>query len=181
MSDKMLIRHCSPTLAGLKTANMFTYPYKDEAEMRDGIREWNKRLCKKGLRVIPLRYRDGRGLVYVYRPARLLQDLEHTTAAQILDERGYRCKTPAHCVMRLIQRLDESEEFPHEIGLFLGYPPADVCGFIQKGECKCVGCWKVYTDVASARKTFAKFKKCSDIYAKKHADGRSIEKLTVAS
>ena len=39
-------------------------------------------------------------------------------------------------------------KFPHEIGIFLGYPLADVAGFIRnKGRnCKCIGTWKVYGD-----------------------------------
>ena len=32
---------------------------------------------------------------------------------------------------RLIKRLNEDAEFPHEIGLFPGYPPEDVRGFIE--------------------------------------------------
>ena len=39
------------------------------------------------------------------------------------------------CIVKLIGRLQENEGFPHEIGLFLGYPPEDVLGFIEnKGE-----------------------------------------------
>ena len=84
--------------------------------------------------------------------------------------------------MHLIRRLCEYEEFPHEIGLFLGYPPEDVYGFIENKAdgFKCVGCWKVYGDARAAQKTFARYKKCSDIYAVQYANGRSIERLTVA-
>ena len=36
---------------------------------------------------------------------------------------------------------DESGEFPHEVGLFLGYPPEDVKGFIdhRANNFKCAG------------------------------------------
>ena len=30
-----------------------------------------------------------------------------------------------------MQRLADGGKFPHEIGLFLGYPPEDVSGFIE--------------------------------------------------
>ena len=68
------------------------------------------------------------------------------------------------------------------IGLFLGYPPEDVCGFIENkaDACKCVGCWKVYGDEDAAKKLFAKYKKCTDVYCTLFANGRSIERLTVA-
>ena len=37
-------------------------------------------------------------------------------------------------------------DFPHEIGLLLGYPPEDVSGFIENGgkNFLCSGYWKVY-------------------------------------
>lgn len=182
MSEELIVRHCSPTLAGMKTANMFTCLFQNENEMRDIIRRWNKILGKKGLRVIPLRFQKNRALVYMYRPARLLQDLKHDIACRLLTERGYGMETMGRCVLQLVKRLGECEEFPHEIGLFLGYPPEDVCGFIEnKAEgCKCVGCWKVYGDAEAAQKTFAKYKKCTDVYCAQLAKGRSIERLTVA-
>ncbi len=182
MSEELLIRHCSPTLAGIKTGNLFACRFPDKAEMRECVRCWNNLLTKKGLRVLPLRFRNGRALIYLYRPARLSDDLRHGTAERILKERGYCTDTSEKCVVQLIRRLCEYEEFPHEIGLFLGYPPEDVCGFIENkaGGCKCAGCWKVYGDADAARKTFAKYKKCSGVYAALYAKGTSIERLTVA-
>lgn len=182
MSEDLLVRHCSPTLAGMKTGNMFTCSFPDGAGMRECIRCWNHLLTKKGLRVLPLRFQNGRALIYVYRPSRLSADLRHTVAKRILKERGYCTDTSEKCIVQLIRRLCKHEEFPHEIGLFLGYPPEDVCGFIENKAdgCKCAGCWKVYGDAAAARKTFAKYKKCSDIYAVQYANGRSVERLTVA-
>lgn len=182
MSEELLIRHCSPTLAGIKTGNLFACRFPDKAEMRECVRCWNNLLTKKGLRVLPLRFRNGRALIYLYRPARLSEDLRHGTAERILKERGYCTDTSEKCVVQLIRRLCEYEEFPHEIGLFLGYPPEDVCGFIENkaGGCKCAGCWKVYGDADAARKTFAKYKKCSGVYAALYAKGTSIERLTVA-
>ncbi len=182
MSEELLIRHCSPTLAGIKTGNLFACRFPDKAEMRECVRCWNNLLTKKGLRVLPLRFRNGRALIYLYRPARLSDDLRHDTAERILKERGYCTDTSEKCVVQLIRRLCEYEEFPHEIGLFLGYPPEDVCGFIENkaGGCKCAGCWKVYGDADAARKTFAKYKKCSGVYAALYAKGTSIERLTVA-
>lgn len=182
MSEEMIVRHCSPTLAGLKTGNMFTCTFADAAEMRANIRRWNRLLGKKGLRVLPLRFENDRALVYVYRPSRLSRDLQHGTACRLLQERGYGMETTGRCVLQLMKRLRECGEFPHEIGLFLGYPPEDVCGFIENraGGCKCVGCWKVYGDAEAAEKLFAKYKKCTDVYCAQLAKGKSIERLTVA-
>ena len=181
MSEKMLIRHCSPTLAGLKTGNMFSCFYASKQDMIQSLREFNRRLSPTGLRVIPIQYRAHRALIYVYRPAHLARDLSKHAAKEILGACGYSCTTPWRCVSGLIDRLKESEEFPHEIGLFLGYPPEDVHGFIENksNTCKCVGTWKVYGNEAEARMTFEKYKKCTDVYTGQWERGKSIEKLTV--
>ena len=182
MSEELIVQHCSPTLAGIKTGNMFSCTFQDEDDMRAALRRWNKLFSKKGLRAIPLRYQNNRALVYIYRPTHLSRDLRDHTACQLLRERGYGTLTPESCLLRLKDRLSHCHEFPHEIGLFLGYPPEDVCGFIDNKASgyKCVGCWKVYGDAEAARKTFAKYKKCTDIYCALLAKGQSIERLTVA-
>lgn len=182
MPEEMLVRHCSPTLAGIKTGNLFGCDFKSEREMRECLRRWNRLLTAKGLRVLPMRFREGRALIYLYRPARLTADLRHDLAGRLLRERGYSTETAGRCVAHLIRRLGEYEDFPHEIGLFLGYPPEDVCGFIENkaGGCKCVGCWKVYANEEAALKTFARFKKCTELYCDSYAKGRPIERLAVA-
>ncbi len=181
MSEEMIVKHCSPTLAGLKTGNMLTCYYASNDEMKKSVRRWNRRLGKKGLRVLPLKFHNNRALIYVFRPSRLSMDLQNDIAGRLLTERGYIVKTPQRCILRLMQRLSNCEEFPHEIGLFLGYPPEDVSGFIENnaGDSKCAGCWKVYGDVDTAKKLFAKYKKCTDVYCTQFSKGKSVERLTV--
>lgn len=180
MSEELVIRCCAPTLASLKTGNMFTCRFASRKGMLDGLRGLNHRLGPKGLRALPLRYQQGVGLIYLYRPSRLSRDLSHKLAKQLLQERGYPADEPGRCVTCLMERLRQSGEFPHEIGLFLGYPPEDVEGFINhKSEAKCVGCWKVYGDEESARRTFALYKKCTALYLQQWAKGKQMERLTV--
>ena len=64
----------------------------------------------------------------------------------------------------LSERIMTNREFPHEIGLFLGYPVEDVRGFIeQRGkDCKLSGYWKVYGDEQAARRLFHQFDRCRD-------------------
>lgn len=182
MFEELLILHCSPTLAGVKTGNMFRCFYNSQKELFDDIRRLNRKLACKGLRVIPLRVDDKTALIYVYRPTKLKTDLEHCDAVCILKRYGYTCERPDRCVAELVIRMREQKEFPHEVGLFLGYPPEDVHGFIENhAQCaKCTGAWKVYGDEKKAQKTFAVYKKCTDIYCALHAKGKAIERLTVA-
>lgn len=183
MSEQLLIRHCSPTLAGLKTGSLFTCAYQSPSEIREDIRRLNRRLRGKGLRVLPLRYSACRALIYVYRPDRLSKDLSDNLAQPILRERGYTAESPQECLRQLMRRLHDKTEFPHEIGLFLGYPPEDVHGFIDNkpGTCRMIGVWKVYGDCTQAQKIFAMYKKCTDLYIRQWANGSPLERLTVRS
>ena len=71
MSDQYLVRHCAPTLAGLKTGSLFTCPYGSREELFRSIRRMNQRLLPKGLRVLPLRCSEHKALIYIYRPRSL--------------------------------------------------------------------------------------------------------------
>ena len=53
MPDAMIVRHCAPTLAGLKTASMFTCPFQSREEMNRQVSRLNRRLAPKGIRVLP--------------------------------------------------------------------------------------------------------------------------------
>ena len=181
MPDEMVIRYCAPTLASIKTGSLFSCPREEEREVLSSVCALNRRLAGKGLRVLPLRRRDGKRLVYVYRPKRLERDLSDERARRILGDMGYPEGSVSGCLRRLCERLRTSEEFPHEIGLFLGYPPEDVEGFMARQCAKCVGCWKVYGDVERAQRLFALYARCTGIYLRQYAQGRSMERLTVRS
>lgn len=182
MSEDYVIRHCAPTLAGLKTGSIFTCPCESREALLESLRQMNRRLKVKGLRLLPLRFSENRALVYVYRPQKLRADLNDETACGILASQGYCPGSCEQCVGQLARKLRSQKEFPHEIGLFLGYPPEDVHGFIEKGpdECKCTGCWKVYGDEEAAKKKFAQYKKCTRVYRDRWAQHNDIERLTVA-
>ena len=73
LTGAMLVQYCAPTLAGLKTASLFSCSFSDKQEMRTAVRRWNRTLRDKGLRMLPLRRPEGPTLIYVYRVSRLAQ------------------------------------------------------------------------------------------------------------
>ena len=178
MSEELIVRHCAPTLANPKTGSLFVCPITDRPSFFSSLRSLNELLVPKGLRALPLRIREYSALIYLYRPSRLKKDLEDPAAIKILQDHGYSCY--GKCLPKLIERVRASEEFPHEIGLFLGYPPEDVQGFLDHRPCKCSGCWKVYGDENKAKKTFDLYKKCERVYCQQLARGIDIKRLTVA-
>lgn len=182
MSEYTIVRHCAPTLAGLKTGNLFVVSYDDENKLHSDIERMNKAHGDKGLSFVVFRARRGRALIYVYRPKKLASDLDRKEAKEILSGLGYG-ESPEleSCIRRLSHKIRGCDNFPHEVGLFLGYPPEDVRGFMErkgKGFKKC-GCWKVYGDVSEAEKMFCKYEKCTCVYMDCLARGRNFEDLIV--
>lgn len=180
MTDILLARHCAPTLAGLKTGALFSHPFADHSAMLAAFLRWNQRLSPKGLRLIPLGRRRGRTLVYLYRASSLTQDLRRKSAVSILLPLGYPCPSPERCIVHLMFNLRTQTAFPHEIGLFLGYPPEDVTGFMtDPAGCRLSGCWNVYGDISSAQTTFAQYRSCTRHTCRQLARGIPLEALAV--
>ncbi len=63
------------------------------------------------------------------------------------------------------RKTERNKEFPHEMGLLLGYPVSDVEGFIQNdGENFLYsGYWKVYDDVDSKKRLFQKYEEAKEL------------------
>ena len=184
MLEKALIMHCSPTLAGLKSANIVNYTYSDGSALQEQLAHCRKVLEPKGVSIRLLRTADTKALIYVYRRDRVQDDLRKNNVFNFLSEYGYETDHVEYCIERLVGRISAQSDFPHEIGLFLSYPLDDVKGFIEhKGQnCCCVGCWKVYCNECEARKTFAKFDKCRNVYCDLFCRGlRNLQQLTVAA
>lgn len=180
MPDAYIVTHCSPTLANLKTGSLFTVKDKKETVLRD-VRVLNRRITRFGLRMVPLRVSDASSLLYLYRPARLRADLETPQARGILAGKGYHVSDSERCVADIAKHIREDDEFPHEIGLFLSYPPEDVLGFMNdpKTGVKAVGTWKVYGDQARAEKTFRMYERCTAVYRNAVSLGSTLEQLIV--
>ena len=182
MPEELLVSHCEPTLAGLKTANLFSCSCPCPAQLAQEVTRLNKQLNSKGVCVQVLSNRGKRALIYVYRPKRLEKDLNHPDALCFLKQCGYQNGCALDLVQQLQEKLCESQDFPHEIGLFLGYPFEDVQGFIQNRGCNCrlCGYWKVYANECEKKRLFEKYSHCRNVYCRKWTEGLSIQRLTVA-
>ncbi|MBR2764914.1 MAG: DUF3793 family protein [Blautia sp.] len=179
--DQVLVDHGAPTLAGMKTGSLF--PVKNGVEdINPELRRVNRLLAPRGLRLVPLRKSSRGTLVYLYRPQRLKKDLSYPEAADILRQKGYPCGHPDRCIVELIRQLESGGDFPHEIGLFLSYPPSDVKCFMKDSRegVKCVGCWKAYSHQEEAEKTFERYNRCTQVYRRVYKKGRSLERLIVS-
>lgn len=196
MLERCLIEFCAATLASLKSASLFNIRFDSQEDAEEQVALWNNRLQNKGIRLMILRRTLGgqaecRALVYVYRRNQLAKVLRNREVEDFLRSYGYgeiygevrEESFVERAIARLRNRVAESSDFPHEIGIFLDYPLGDVQGFIDNEgrNFKCVGCWKVYCDECASLKKFAQYRKCRDVYRRLWQQGRSVLQLTVAA
>lgn len=190
---EIIAEKCAPTLMGVKPATLFSVRYnlisnfleilpQVQAELLPDI---TLRCLKNGPRAY---------LLLAYRIEEISKIISSIEARSFLADMGYpkdcldACANSYQClhncatcerqatlfqIEMLIDNLSHKLEkvdrynFPHEIGVFLGYPVCDVESFIKcrgKDE-KCTGTWKVYGNVAEAVKKFNVYKE-AEIFVK---------------
>lgn len=202
--ERKLVHHCSPTLAGLKPANLFVCREGiaadgDVCDNTTGLAPEScsfaheLALCRKklepcGVRIEVLARRKTGLLLYVYRPTMLRDSLSQPSVARYLQREGYNPADLSACILKLHRRICGTDlaatlsgrcAFPHEIGFFLGYPYSDVVAFIENnGENSlCTGCWKVYSRERDAQACFCCYKTCTAAYEDLYNEGVPIDRL----
>ena len=181
--ENRLIDQCAPTLAGVKPGSLF--PYTAEGEnISEILDDWNNKLAGRGICLRQLRENDNRHLILLYRPKAIERILRDKTVSSFLKKYGYcGCAKPEEYIEILSRRMNGTSSFPHEIGVFLGYPLHDITGFIDnegKNSC-CCGYWKVYGERDAAERCFQRFNKCTSIYKRLFDSGKTVLQLTVAA
>lgn len=181
--EQFLVEQCAPVLAGIKPGSMFPYQPGEGERLPELLRHWNSVLSPKGVSVTSIKRcrRSGGYLIYVYRPRKIEEILAEPKVAAFLAQCGYEPGMGLTQALRLLtKRLCQNPEFPHEVGVFLGYPLLDILGFIenQGKDCLCTGCWKVYHEPQKARETFRSYHRCTAAYRDLYRQGNSAEQLT---
>ena len=153
--EKLLACHCAPTLKGKKAGSMFHLPLAQCIYYMDCITHFNSIYNKEGMFLRVMSGKKHRMTIYVYRLKLLLKILENEEVSSFLSQYKYPGK-----IIQQLDYLDEKikeEEYPHEIGIFLGYPIWDVKGFIEKKKCVHCGMWRVYEREEESKKLFEEY------------------------
>lgn len=189
MSDfeMQMLYHGAPTLFGIKQANLFSLPFPCLATLKDEVAAYQKQLEKKGISLQCLYCCGKRVFFLVYRKENLLEYFSNAAVKAFLIESGYPLTVNQEASLvdtlaHLRRRIQKCNEFPHEIGFFLGYPPEDVFAFIkEKGQnYKLCGYWKVYGDEKAAVATFKQYTYCRKTLLRQASKGISILSLLEA-
>lgn len=182
----LLVQQCAPTLAGVKPANLFSCRVDDMDGMSRCIADWNCKLASCGIEIRVLRVcrKNPLYLIYLYRRNWLDAILRQSEVQKFLEGEGYEVGQKTDLLLRqLSRRICTEREFPHEIGIFLGYPLRDVVGFIQNRGRNFTysGCWKSYGDPVEAEARFRIYQICTSYYCKLFESGTPMLRLVVAA
>lgn len=182
--EAVLVEHCAPTLAGVKPASLFRY--EPDGDLSAVLTHWTQLLASHGLtlRVMKKCAKTGSVLLYLYRAAWVRRIVSEPPCRTFLNQIGYGKFTNLDALLRKLSvRFCMEQDFPHEVGIFLGYPLCDVQGFMQhKGrDYTCCGQWKCYGDADEAKKRFALLRKCTQVYRQLYQTGTPIGRLIVAA
>ena len=185
--ESLLARQCAPTFIGLKAASLVAFQKSRCRDLDAQLADYEPCFACHGISVVRLLDEDSRALVLFYRADALRAALRRHEARILLRRFGYR---PSDALPKMLRRLRRriasyagaSADFPHEIGLFLGYPPHDVRGFIEhKGRgFLCCGLWKVYADADASMALFKRYAECTARFCTRLASGASMAELLEA-
>jgi hypothetical protein len=143
-----------PVIAGIKPAALVRLPGGLVGDVWD---RGGAELCRTlNLSILTLRESSTGTLVLLYRRKILARKTGAGAGSRYLRALGYPGGRLEGCLSFLKKRFGEPA-FPHEVGVFLGYPLEDVIGF-SRGEpspYSCRGYWRVYGRPEKAERTFA--------------------------
>lgn len=174
--DETIIHGGAPALCGIKPACLFSMNSKNYAAGSERLHRWQYQFSKNKTFFVPLKKSDGRFLFFVYDKTLLEQVCKSEKNRAYLASKGYPVEKGFNAILaEILHRLATDSQFPHEVGLFLGYPLEDVIGFeLSPLAYKYSGTWKVYGDKDRAVHQMNQYKSCTETCMKWLDSGMSV-------
>lgn len=174
-----VVTQCAPVLKGVKISNLITMK-------PGGWRKIRAYLKKSRIICIPLYADAEKEVLFLYRYEQLERHLKNREVREFLRGCGYESFEVASVLVRLRRRYrlyaGISKEFPHELGVLLGYPVGDVQGFIDnRGENSLTSrYWKVYQNPKEAERIFDLYDRVKEQALKEIMCGQSLSHVAVS-
>ena len=184
--EEQLLLHASPVISGIKVSNMFSVPVKCAPEISGDFRIYSNILMNKGIKMKFFYCKEGKVNIFAYGLNELFEALNDDDIIEYLKRKGYPSPEKDNIspmIDTLKKRILETNEYPHEIGFFLGYPKDDVFEFIDKKgrNYKSCGFWKVYTDEKRANDIFCSYKMIRDKFLNMAKSGVPVINIVLAA
>jgi uncharacterized protein DUF3793 len=166
-------------LQGEKPANLVPLANKRRSCGRNLYLLWKEHgqalIEESGLKVRLLADRGSSLLLLLYCPVALEALLERKSVRVILGKAGYGEPADTEKVLAELESRMAGEGFPHEIGVFLGYPLKDVVGFLGWAQLSftCQGPWKIFGNPAESLRLAETHRECRCHISRQLASGLS--------
>lgn len=177
--------HCAPFLKGIKDSALLVLKADDAKLMGRTLCKMNakcKTMYRYGDKIILLIYRE-KGMKKLLRKRKVRKFLAHYgyEDAYQLGEEKFLHEILEHLKQRFEKAYGKSKEFPHEIGVFLGYPMEDVVGFIENDgrNSLMTGYWKVYSNKERAIQIFNDYDKARESAIYEVLEGKKFYEIAV--
>lgn len=170
---------CAPLIAGLKISNLLIIQYEDFRKVRQILKN-------SGISYSILTVKGQKATILLYNKRELEEYLANKKVSALLERMGYRENTLEEVLSvfrsRYVRYMEEGWEFPHEMGVLLGYPAEDVEGFIRNGgdHFLYAGYWKVYEDLSAKMQLFRRFEAAEKALLEMVSSGVSIAEIVRA-
>lgn len=178
--SEIIILHGAPTLAGLKPASLFTCHKKEYPNLNADLAYLNEKLESRNICFHIVASRPTYHLVLLCDQRLLWAHLQHKDRKAFLASYGYPIQSLDEAINQLKCRMEHTD-FPHEVGIFLGYPLEDVKSFIEENgkNYKDIGYWKVYHDEHKAHEIFQAYQRCVKFFQNSFHRGIRLEQLAL--
>ena len=173
-----LVIQCAPLIYGMKVSNLFNVDRRLAGQMKQVLKS-------SGISYYLLMDSEDKATFLVYREDALKAYLMQDRVCQSLKSFGYENLALSSVLQRFCERytacIKEMAQFPHEMGLLLGYPVEDVEGFIKNKGNNYLYCgyWKVYGHVEEKKILFEKFEEARKRLIQFLNEGRSISEMAL--
>lgn len=159
--ETKLALQCAPLITGIKISNLLIVSSEDEDKVRAILK-------KTGISHYRLLRQNNKTTYLLFYRSKLSIYLQDSEVQTMLLQNGYETNSLGQILCRFQKRyetyMSEGEQFPHEMGVLLGYPIEDVIGFMENNGKNYLysGYWKVYRDVTKKRALFQQYEEATD-------------------
>ncbi|EGW39545.1 DUF3793 family protein [Desulfosporosinus sp. OT] len=152
----LVIEHLGPIVLGIKPSELLNVSLYDQRIWEEFKTLFSQ---QEQLRLREIRQINGRQQVIFYHRATLDTVLREKHHQEFLRTFNYPEIYSLNCYLNHVLGKIKSKAFPHEIGIFLGYPLKDVLGFMKQIPLTYVGThgWRIYGDMQVSGEIYEKY------------------------
>ncbi|MDO0822738.1 DUF3793 family protein [Desulfosporosinus nitroreducens] len=160
-----LVESLAPLVLGIKPSVLLNVSLANEVEWIKFVKLFTQ---QKALQIKKIRELNGRLQVIFYQREKLDFVLRQKPVQEFLMTMNYPKQYSLDAYLSLLKHRIISLKFPHEVGVFLGYPLKDVLGFmgLLPLPYKRTQGWRIYGDELPSNEVYEKYRQARSIMRK---------------